>query len=149
MKTIIVIGFALISMLSVGFGASFENMKNFEASAQVSSSSSGNEDNTRILDQLITNLTQAQNTVSNNNSELATAQLTSIIGELSDIIGKITTDNDGKYLDTHTHVVNHKGHAHTVTHTHPHHADHHSHHESWFDKHHIYDPSHCKPGLMC
>jgi hypothetical protein len=144
MKTIIVIGFALISMLSVGFGASFENLKNL-AFAQ----GSGNADNTQILDQLITNLTQAQNTVSNNNSELATTQLTSIIGELSDIIGKITTDNDGKYLDTHTHVFNHKGHTHTVTHTHPHHADHHSHHESWFDKHHIYDPSNCKPGLMC
>ena len=147
MKTIIVIGFALISMLSVGFGASFENLKNFEASAQ--GSSSDNADNTQILDQLITNLTQAQNTVSNNNSELATTQLTSIIGELSDIIGKITADNDGKYLDTHTHVFNHKGHVHTVTHNHPHHNDHHGHHENWFDKHHIYDPSNCKPGLMC
>jgi C-terminal processing protease CtpA/Prc len=146
MKTIIVTGFVLISMLFIGFGASFENLKRLEASAQADSS---NNDNTQILDQLITNLTQAQNTVSNNNSELATTQLTSIIGELSDIIGKITTDDDGKYLDTHTHFFNHKGHAHTVTHTHPHHADHHSHHESWFDKHHIFDPSNCKPGLMC
>ena len=58
MKTIIVTGFVLISMLFVGFGASFENLKNFEASAQADSS---NEDNTRILDQLVTNLTQAHN----------------------------------------------------------------------------------------
>lgn len=147
MKTIIFfLGFALISMLFAGFGATFENLKNFEASAQASDS---NDENTRILDQLITNLTQAQSTVSNNNSELATTQLTAIIGELSDIIGKITTDNNGKYLDTHTHFFNHKGNAHTVTHTHPHHADHHSHHESWTEKHHIFDPSNCKPGLMC
>lgn len=148
MKTIIYFGFALISMLFVGFGASFENLRIYEASAQ-SSSSSSNEENTRVLEQLVTNLTQAQNTVSNNNSELATTQLTAIIGELSDIIGKITTKNDGQYLDTHTHFTNHKGHTHTVTHTHPHHADHHSHHESWTEKHHIFDPSHCKPGLMC
>ncbi len=150
MKTITYFGFALISMLFVGFGASFENLKNYEASAQSSSSSSSsNEENTRVLEQLVTNLTQAQNTVSNNNSELATTQLTAIIGELSDIIGKIATNNDGQYLDTHTHYINHHGHAHTVTHTHPHHADHHSHHESWTEKHHIFDPSHCKPGLMC
>lgn len=146
MKSIIFTGFVLVSMLFAGVGTSFENLKSFEASAQ---SDSNNEENTRILDQLITNLTQAQNTVSSNNTELTTTQLTSIIGELSDLLGKITTDNNGKYLDTHTHFTNHNGHAHTVTHTHPHHSDHHSHHESWFDKHHIYDPSNCKPGLMC
>src|SRR5690606_34578462 len=100
MKSIIFTGFVLVSMLFAGVGTSFENLKSFEASAQ---SDSNNEENTRILDQLITNLTQAQNTVSSNNTELTTTQLTSIIGELSDLLGKITTDNNGKYLDTHTH----------------------------------------------
>lgn len=97
---------------------------------------------------MISNLTQAQSAVSNNNSSLATTQLTSIIGELSDILGKITTENDGQHLDEHTHFFTHKDHTHTVTHTHPHHSDHHSHH-SWTEKHHIFDPSDCKPGLMC
>lgn len=108
-----------------------------------------NNENTKALEQLAQNLTLAQNTISNNNSELATSQLTAIIGELSDIIGKITTDNNGQYLDTHTHYFTHKGHVHTVTHAHPHHADHHGHHESWTEKHHIFDPKNCKPGLMC
>ena len=98
---------------------------------------------------MIANLTQAQNTVSNSNSTVATAQLTTIIGELSDILGKITTDNDGQYLDEHTPLFTHNGHTHTVTHPHPHHADHHSHHQSWTEKHHIFDPSNCKPGRMC
>jgi hypothetical protein len=150
MNNIIFFSLVLISMLSIGVGASLENFKEFEASAQTSSStSSSNEENTRVLDRLITNLTQAQSTVSSNNSELASTQLTAIIGELSDIIGKITTDNNGPHLDTHTHFFNHKGHAHTVTHSHPHHSDHHGHHESWTEKHHIFDPSNCKPGLMC
>ncbi len=147
MKIVIFFGFVLLSMLFVGVGVSSENFKEFEVSGQASTSS--NEENTRVLDQLITNLTQAQSTVANNNSELASTQLTAIIGELSDIIGKITTNNNGQYLDTHTHFFNHKGHAHSVTHTHPHHSDHHGHHESWTEKHHIFDPSNCKPGLMC
>lgn len=134
-------------MLLITFAATTEsgNLK-FEVFAQTTGS---NNENAKVLEQLVQNLTQAQSTVSNNNSELATTQLTAIIGELSDIIGKITTDNDGQYLDTHTHYFTHKGHVHTVTHTHPHHADHHGHHESWTEKHHIFDPKNCKPGLMC
>jgi hypothetical protein len=132
-------------MLFITFGITFGGWtSNNEVSAQTN-----NQENSQILAQLISNLTQAQNTVSSSNSTAATPQLTAIIGELSDILGKITTDNNGQYLDEHTHVFNHKGHAHTVTHTHPHHADHHSHHQSWTEKHHIFDPSDCKPGLMC
>lgn len=80
---------------------------------------------------MIANLTQAQNTVSSDNSTVATAQLTAVIGELSDILGKITTDNNGPYLEEHAHFFTHKGHTHTVTQTHPHHADQHTHHPSW------------------
>jgi len=77
-------------------------------------------------------------------------QLTSIIGELSDILGKVTTDENGQYLDGHTHFFSHKGHTHTVTHKHPHNADHHHHdHGNWFERHHIFNPSDCKPGRMC
>jgi len=119
-------------------------ISNNEVSAQ-----SNNQENSQVLAELIANLTQAQNTVSSNNSTVATAQLTAIIGELSDILGKITTDNDGQYLDEHAHLFTHNGHTHTVTHIHPHHADHHSHHQSWTEKHYIFDPSNCKPGRMC
>lgn len=88
MNNVIFYSLVLISMLSIGIGASLENFKEFEVSAQTSSStSSSNEENTRVLDQLITNLTQAQSTVSSNNSELASTQLTAIIGVLSDLIG--------------------------------------------------------------
>lgn len=63
-------------------------------------------------------------------------QLTYIIGELSDILGKVTTDENGQYLDGHTHFFSHKGHTHTVTHKHPHNADHHHHdHGNWFERH--------------
>jgi archaellum component FlaF (FlaF/FlaG flagellin family) len=136
MKNIIFLKSAIISVLFVTFGITFGGWtSNNEVSAQ-----SNNQENSQVLAELIANLTQAQNTVSSNNSTVATAQLTAIIGELSDILGKITTDNDGQYLDTHTHFFTHNGHTH---------ADHHSHHESWTEKHHIFDPSNCKPGRMC
>ena len=69
-------------------------------------------------------------------------QLTAIIGELSDILGKVTTDENGENLDEHTHVFVHKGHTHTVTHNHPHHADHH-HHDDWTDS-----ASHIQPERL-
>jgi hypothetical protein len=138
MKNIIFLNSAIVSMLFITFGISFGGWTlNSEVSAQTN-----NQENSQ-------DLTQAQNTVSSDNSTVATTQLTSIIGELSDILGKITTDNNGQYLDEHTHFFTHKDHTHTVTHTHPHHSDHHSHHPSWTEKHHIFDPSNCKPGLMC
>jgi len=146
MKNIILLSSALISMLFVTSGLTFEtaNLK-YEAFAQTN-----NNGNAQVLEQLISNLTQAQSTVSNNDSSAATTQLTTIIAELSDILGKITTDNDGKHLDEHTHFFTHKDHVHTVTHSHPHHSDHHSHsHQSWTEKHHIFDPNDCAPGRMC
>lgn len=104
---------------------------------------------TAVIDQLVSNLNQAKEAVGSGNSTAVTMQLTAIIGELSDILGKVTTD-DGENNDEHTHFFTHKGHTHTVTHKHPHHADHHHHDNgNWFEKHHIYDPSDCKPGLMC
>lgn len=145
MKNNIPLKLAIMPMLFVTFGITFGGWTaNNEVSAQTN-----NQENSQIPAQLIANLTQAQNTVSSDNSTVATAQLTAVIGELSDILGKITTDNNGQYLDEHTHFFTHKGHTHTVTHTHPHHADHHSHHPSWTEKHHIFDPSNCKPGRMC
>jgi hypothetical protein len=75
--------------------------------------------------------------------------LTGIVGELSDILGKVTTDENGQHLDEHTHFFNHKGHTHTITHEHPHNADHYHHHEDWTTRHHIFNPNDCKPGRMC
>jgi archaellum component FlaF (FlaF/FlaG flagellin family) len=145
MKKIIFLNSAIISVLFITFGISFGGWtSNNEVSAQTN-----NQENSQVLAQLIQNLTQAQNTVSTDNSTVSTTQLTAIIGELSDILGKITTDNNGQYLDEHTHFFTHKDHTHTVTHTHPHHSDHHSHHQSWTEKHHIFDPGNCKPGRMC
>jgi len=103
---------------------------------------------TAVIDQLVSNLSQAKESLGGDNTTLTTMQLTAIIGELSDILGKVTTDDDGENQDEHTHVFVHKDHTHTVTHKHPHHADHH-HHENWFDRHHIFNPSDCKPGRMC
>jgi len=109
-----------------------------------------NNNQAAILEQLIANLTQAKtNTANNDSSTATTSQLTAIIGELSDILGKVTTDNSGQYVDTHTHYFTHKDHAHTVTHTHSHSSDHHGHHADWTDRHHIFNPKDCKPGLMC
>ena len=109
---------------------------------------SGNQ--TATLDQLVANLSQAKEAVGSGNSTAVTTQLTAIIGELSDILGKVTTDENGDNSDEHTHVFEHKGHIHTVTHKHPHHADHHHHDNgNWFEKHHIFNPNDCKPGRMC
>ena len=107
---------------------------------------SGNQ--TAAIDQLVSNLSQTKESLGGDNTTLTTMQLTAIIGELSDLLGKVTTDETGSHLDEHTHVFVHKGHTHTVTHKHPHHADHH-HHDNWFDRHHIFNPSDCKPGRMC
>ena len=105
---------------------------------------------TAVIDQLVSNLTQAKEAVGSGNSTAVTMRLTAIIGELSDILGKATTDENGQYLDEHTHFFSHKGDTHTVTHKHPHNADHHHHdHGNWFERHHIFNPSDCKPGLMC
>lgn len=102
--------------------------------------------NQASIDQLTSNLTQAREAIASGNSTDATAELTSIIGELSDILGTVTSDQNGSNTDEHTHFFTHKGHTHTVTHKHPHHPDHH---HDWFKEHHIFNPSDCKPGRMC
>jgi hypothetical protein len=101
---------------------------------------------TANLDQIASNITQASQSLSGGNSTQAIAQLTSIIGELSDTIATITSEQDGQYQDEHTHVFTHKDHTHTVTHKHPHNNNHH---QDWTERHHIFNPSHCTPGLMC
>jgi hypothetical protein len=105
-----------------------------------------NQTTATAVEQLTSNLTQAREAVATGNSTLAIAQLTGIIGELSEILGAITSDSNGANTDEHTHFFAHKGHAHSVTHKHPHHP---SHHHDWFERHHEFNPSDCKPGLMC
>src|ERR671918_749300 len=83
------------------------------------------------IDQLTSNLTQAREAIASGNTTATTAQLTAIIGELSDILGTVTSDNNADTTDEHTHFFNHKGHSHTVTHKHPHHP---AHHHDWFGK---------------
>lgn len=107
-----------------------------------------NTNQTLAIEQLVSNLSQAKEGLASGNSTAVTMQLTGIIGELSDILGKITTNENGSHLDEHTHFFTHKGQVHTVTHKHPHNADHH-HQGDWFERHHIFNPSDCKPGLMC
>lgn len=89
-------------------------------------------------------------------------QLINAIRELSDLLGKITTDKTGQYLDeAYTHNLAHKDHTHTVTHKHPHNADPSSFsdppiphppippHPDWFEQHLIFNPNFCTPGLLC
>src|ERR687898_500830 len=75
------------------------------------------------IDQLTSNLTQAREAIASGNTTATTAQLTAIIGQLSDILGTVTSDPNGEATDDHTLFFVHKGH--TVTHTHPHHPSHH------------------------
>jgi hypothetical protein len=107
---------------------------------------SNNQTTATSIDQLTSNLTAARESIASGNTTATTAQLTAIIGELSDILGTVTSDTDGAATDEHTHFFTHKGDTHTVTHKHPHHP---SHHHDWFERHHIFNPSDCKPGLMC
>jgi hypothetical protein len=105
-----------------------------------------NQTTAATIDQLASNLTQARESIASGNATVTTAQLTSIIGELSDILGTVTSDQNAATTDEHTHFFAHKGHSHTVTHHHPHNP---SHHHDWFETHHEFNPSDCKPGLMC
>ncbi|MGA9165977.1 MAG: hypothetical protein WB053_01225, partial [Nitrososphaeraceae archaeon] len=66
-----------------------------------------NQTTATAVEQLTSNLTQARDAVATGNSTLATAQLTGIIGELSDILGGITTDTVGANTDEHTHFFVH------------------------------------------
>jgi hypothetical protein len=105
-----------------------------------------NQTTTATIDQLASNLTQARESIASGNATATTAQLTAIIGELSDVLGTVTSDQNAATTDEHTHFFAHKDHPHTVTHQHPHNP---SHHHDWFERHHVFNPSDCKPGLMC
>jgi hypothetical protein len=105
-----------------------------------------NQTTAETIDQLTSNLTQAKQAIASGNTTATTAQLTAIIGELSDILGTVTSNQNAANTDEHTHFFTHKGHTHTVTHKHPHHP---SHHHDWFERNHIFNPSDCTPGLMC
>jgi hypothetical protein len=105
-----------------------------------------NQTTAETIDQLTANLTQAKQAIASGNTTATTVQLTAIIGELSDILGTVTSDQNAANTDEHTHFFTHKGHTHTVTHKHPHHP---THHHDWFERNHIFNPSDCTPGLMC
>jgi hypothetical protein len=76
---------------------------------------SNNSSQAMAVDQLASNLTQAREAIASGNTTSSTAQLTAIIGQLSDILGTVTSDPNGEATDEHTHFFVHKGHTHTVT----------------------------------
>jgi hypothetical protein len=69
------------------------------------------------IGQLILNITQARDAIASGNSTDATLQLTSIIGELSNTLGIMTSDQDGQYLDHLTHIKGRLARLPTNTHT--------------------------------
>ena len=73
-------------------------------------------------------------------------QLTLALGELNDLIANMSSTNGGTHTGEHVHFYTHNGNTHHITHNHPHNTNHH---ESWFQQHHIFNPSKCNPGLMC
>ena len=99
---------------------------------------------TTLADRVMSYITQAETSIAGGNTTGASDQLGLAIAELSNLIGEITSDN-GRHTDTHTHTHNDK--TTHIVHTHPHHENHH--HDNWFHQHHIFNPSNCKPGLMC
>jgi hypothetical protein len=121
-------------------------LSGIQASTGPAHAQTNNQTTAATIDQLTSNLTQAKQSIASGNTNATTAQLTAIIGELSDIMGTVTSDKNAAHIDEHTHFFTHKGHTHTVTHKHPHHP---SHHHDWFETHHIFNPSDCKPGQMC
>ncbi len=139
----------LAAIVFFSFGTASSSLpKPDPASASVYAQTDNNINNqTANLDQNASNLTQVSEALSEGgNYTEAIAQLTSIIGELSDTIATMTSEKNGQYQDEHTHVFTHKDHTHTVTHKHPHNNNHH---QDWTERHHIFNPSHCTPGLMC
>ena len=63
---------------------------------------SNNSSQAMAVDQLASNLTQAREAIASGNT---TAQLTAIIGQLSDILGTVTSDPNGEATDEHTHFL--------------------------------------------
>jgi hypothetical protein len=134
-STYIILGLGAIFLLPVG--VTLPQTANPEVLAQ---------SETTLADRVLSYITQADTSIAAGNTTDASDKLGVAIGELSNLIGEITSDN-GKYNDTHTHTVTHNGKTTHIVHTHPHNANHH--HDNWFQQHNIYNPSNCKPGLMC
>lgn len=84
------------------------------------------------LEKIQSYISQAQNDLVAGNQTEASIQLSLAISEISNILDSLP------HIHTHTHQV---------THSHSHHSGHHQ--EDYFQKHHIYDPSNCPPGLVC
>lgn len=99
-----------------------------------------------IADQVISSINQAKEFLASGNSTAANMQLTLALGELNDLIANMSSTNGGTHTGEHVHFYTHNGHTHHITHNHPHNTNHH---ESWFQQHHIFNPSKCTPGLMC
>ena len=64
-----------------------------------------NQTSAATIDQLTANLTQAKQAIASGNTTATTAQLTAIIGELSDILGKVTTDQTSILTSLHIKVI--------------------------------------------
>jgi hypothetical protein len=150
-----------ILTVSLLWSYSFSSTLIYAQSATTTATSSSNLQSQLTINEIASNITQAKEAIASGNSTAITMQLINAIGELSDILGKITTDQTGQYLDEHKHYFAHKDHTHTVTHRHPHNADHHHFptppiphppippHPDWFEQHHIFNPNFCTPGLLC
>jgi hypothetical protein len=134
-STYIILGLGAIFLLPVGM--TLPQTVNPEVQAQ---------SETTLADRVLSYITQAETSITAGNTTDASDKLGLAIGEISNLIGEITSDN-GRYNDTHTHTVTHNDKTTHIVHTHPHHANHH--HDNWFHEHNIYNPSNCKPGLMC
>jgi hypothetical protein len=100
-----------------------------------------------IADQVISSINQAKEFLASGNSTAANMQMTLALGELNDLIANMSGTSGGTHTGEHVHSYTHKGNTHHITHNHPHNTNHH--HESWFQQHHIFNPSKCNPGLMC
>ena len=95
---------------------------------------------------MLSYITEAETSITAGNTTDASDKLGLAVAELSNLIGEISSDN-GRHTDTHAHTVTHNDKTTHIVHTHSHHANHH--HDNWFHQHHIFNPSHCKPGLLC
>jgi hypothetical protein len=157
-SSIFVVSFLVLTVAFIWSFTSSLGLVYAQSTSATTPSSSSNLQSQQTIDEIASNITQAKEAIASGNSTAITMQLINAIGELSDLLGKITTNQTGQYLDEHTHYFAHKDHTHTVTHKHPHNADHHHFptppiphppHPDWFEQHHIFNPSFCTPGLLC
>lgn len=109
----------LAAIVFFSFGTS-SSMPKPDLASVYAQTDNNNNNQTANLGQLEANLTQARQALyAGGNSTESIAQLTSIIGELSDQIATLTSEQNAHYQDEHTHVFTYKDHTHTVTHKHP------------------------------